>query len=120
MGASQTVAPIVRSGSVALGETITTGTARAVNGVTNVVSTGRQQAGTAMEEHVTGRIKRIWHLLLTALMLCWAVPMFGLRLYQPMNALMANLGIVWSLWFVCCPPRSIGTHRGKRMGMLIL
>jgi hypothetical protein len=112
---SQQFTPLLRSTS----RKFQTRTQVAVSTAGNVVRSTRRQAGSAIEEHVTMRLKRVWHLFLMSLILCWVVPIVALRPYHPLNSVVGNLGLLWGIFWVVCPPRQ-ARHRGKRMAMLML
>jgi len=112
---SQHVAPLVRTTTQSLNESIQTG----ISSTSDAVQSTRQQAGSLIEEQVTRRIKRVWHLLFSSLILCWLLPLCALRPYHPLNSVVANMGVVWGVFWVFCPPRS-ALHRAKRFAMLVL
>jgi hypothetical protein len=107
---SQQFTPLLRSTS----RKFQTRTQVAVSTAGNVVRSTRRQAGSAIEEHVTMRLKRVWHLFLMSLILCWVVPIVALRPYHPLNSVVGNLGLLWGIFWVVCPPRQ-ARHRGRSM-----
>merc|ERR1719199_887855 len=83
--------PVVRSTAQALGDTFQTG-ANAVAATTGgAVQSTRRRVSNVIEEQVTMRVKRIWHLLLMSILLCFVIPMLVLRPYHPLNTYVANL-----------------------------
>mmetsp|Transcript_64043 Transcript_64043/g.139270 ORF Transcript_64043/g.139270 Transcript_64043/m.139270 type:complete len:526 (-) Transcript_64043:90-1667(-) len=79
----------------------------------------RIRASNLVEDQVVTPIKRTWHLLLTAFLLCFIVPLFALRAYAPLNSVFANLGLVYAILVIICPP-SCAQSRGARGGLLLL
>jgi hypothetical protein len=112
---SQHATPLVRSTR----QTIQSGACAVVCTAGDTVRSTRHLAGNAIEQHFTMRFKRVWHLFLMSILLCWAIPIVVLRPYHPWNSVVANLGLVWGFFWVVCPPRP-ARHRGKRMAMLML
>eukprot|EP00929_Paragymnodinium_shiwhaense_P054486 TRINITY_DN27311_c0_g1_i1.p1 TRINITY_DN27311_c0_g1~~TRINITY_DN27311_c0_g1_i1.p1 ORF type:complete len:543 (-),score=130.42 TRINITY_DN27311_c0_g1_i1:333-1961(-) len=88
----------------------TTSVGDVVRSSSNVAS---RAAGGIVEDHIVKPIKRAWHLLVFALLTCFIVPLFALRAYAPMNSVIANLGLVYSLVVVMCPPNCAQSRRAR-------
>jgi len=121
---SQTAADVARAGSTHVPRLVRTATGT----VSNVVTSGagaaastaggfaersQRQIGSMIEDQVVTPVKRAWHLIVTAFLLCFLVPLFGLRTYAPLNSCVSNLGLVYAMVAICCPPRGIRRRAAK-------
>jgi len=83
------------------------------------INRGNQQAQAALHHQIIGPAKRTWHLLVTGVFLCYILPLFALRAYAPLNSVVANVGLVYTVLCLCCPPRCASGRRAKA-GLLVL
>jgi len=116
---SQTVPHLVRSATTTVGTVVQTGTTIAATTAGGFAERSQRHATTMLEDQVLGPVKRAWHLLLTAFLLCFLIPLFGLRTYAPLNSVVSNLGLVYAMVMVCCPPRGV-QRRATKAGLLLL
>lgn len=117
--ASGRLAPLVRHATGAVGGAVERGSAVVGSATEGIMQRGQRQALQSIEEHVVNPVKRAWHLLATGFLLCFILPLFALRTYAPLNSVVSNLGIVYLLAAVCCPPRW-ARRRAARAGLLVL
>jgi len=110
---------IVRSATGTLGDAVQQGSQVAVTATSGVISRSQRQARQALEDQLLTPIKRTWHLVVTGFLLCYLIPLFGLRTYAPLNSVVSNLGLVYAGVCICCPPRC-ARSRCRKGGMLIL
>lgn len=119
-------APVVSAGAV-LARQATTNLATRTSGVRETLGVSLTAGTTQVMENVTasvhhqvvGRAKRLWHFVATALFLCFILPLFCLRVYAPLNSIVANLGLLWACFWLMCPP-AWAQQRKSRMGFLVL
>lgn len=83
------------------------------------ISQRREHASNAIHEQVFGPVRRTWHLTAFGMFICFVIPLFALRTYAPLNSVVSNLGIVYVIAVLCCPPRC-ATSRASRAGLLLL
>jgi len=114
-----TVPVVVRQATSTLGE-VAQPTINAVAQVSsNAINHGNQQAQAALHNQVVGPIKRTWHLLVSGVFMCYILPLFALRAYAPLNSVVANVGLVYTVLCLCCPPCRVSGRRAKA-GLLVL
>eukprot|EP00933_Yihiella_yeosuensis_P082441 TRINITY_DN96326_c0_g1_i1.p1 TRINITY_DN96326_c0_g1~~TRINITY_DN96326_c0_g1_i1.p1 ORF type:complete len:556 (-),score=92.91 TRINITY_DN96326_c0_g1_i1:78-1745(-) len=119
IGATQEAIPLVRSATASLGTAVQT-SSRTVGGATaRIVERSHRGAVGMIEDQVVSPLKRAWRLILVAFIMCFLVPLFGLRTYAPLNSVVSNLGLIYALVCLCCPPRGI-RRRSAKAALLIL
>mmetsp|Transcript_102066 Transcript_102066/g.284137 ORF Transcript_102066/g.284137 Transcript_102066/m.284137 type:complete len:579 (-) Transcript_102066:212-1948(-) len=107
------VPTIVRHATANLGDVVQQGSQAAVATTSGVINRGHRQARQALEEQLLGPMKRTWHLIVTGFLICYLVPLFGLRTYAPLNSIVGNLGLVYVGVCMCCPPRCARSRPAK-------
>jgi len=114
-----TVPGVVRQATSTLGE-VAQPTITAVAQVsTNAINHRHQQAQAALHNQLVGPIKRTWHLLVYGVFMCYILPLFALRAYAPLNSVVANVGLVYTVLCLCCSPCRVSGRRAKA-GLLVL
>lgn len=116
---SQHVPQLVRSATGAVGMAIQTSTNVAATAATTVAERSQRTARHVVEEQIVAPVKRAWHLVLTAFLLCFLVPLFGLRTYAPLNSVVSNLGLIYGMVCLVCPPRGV-QRRASKAALLFL
>jgi len=114
-----TVPGYVRSASSTLGEVAQTSRRAAQQASADAINRGNQHAAATLHNQLIGPAKRTWHLLVTGVFVCYILPLFALRAYAPLNSVVANVGLVYTMLCLCCPPRWASGRRGKA-GLLVL
>eukprot|EP00929_Paragymnodinium_shiwhaense_P024828 TRINITY_DN15170_c0_g1_i1.p1 TRINITY_DN15170_c0_g1~~TRINITY_DN15170_c0_g1_i1.p1 ORF type:complete len:533 (-),score=83.81 TRINITY_DN15170_c0_g1_i1:309-1829(-) len=69
--------------------------------------------GSALWGQVLGPVKRTWSLVVIGFMLCFVVPLFALRASAPLNSVVGNLGLIYALAVIVCPPRFAAGRKGR-------
>jgi len=115
----QTGSAVVRRAVGAVNGAVQQGSQTTADVAVHMIERSRRRARNTLQNRVVGPMKRTWYLLLTGFVLCFMVPLFGLRAYAPLNNLVGNLGLVYALLCICCPPR-FAHRRAAKAGLLIL
>jgi len=76
-------------------------------------------AHTRVQQSFVEPVRRTWSLIVAAFFVCFLIPLFALRAYAPMNSVVSNLGIVYSVVVLICPPRCAQSRR-MRACLLVL
>lgn len=114
---SQHVPQLVRSATSAVGTAIQTSSNVAATAASTVAERSQRTARHVVEEQIVAPVKRAWHLVLMAFLLCFLIPLFGLRTYAPLNSVVSNLGLLYGMVCLVCPPR--GMHRRASKAALL-
>eukprot|EP00747_Dinoflagellata_sp_TGD_P199865 gnl/TRDRNA2_/TRDRNA2_73189_c0_seq1.p1 gnl/TRDRNA2_/TRDRNA2_73189_c0~~gnl/TRDRNA2_/TRDRNA2_73189_c0_seq1.p1 ORF type:complete len:279 (+),score=24.64 gnl/TRDRNA2_/TRDRNA2_73189_c0_seq1:1-837(+) len=109
----------LRRATSTVGESLQHGARTTAAATGNFVQRRRENAANAFQQQVMDRAKRAWHLLATSFFCCFVIPLLCLRHLSPLNSIVANAGLCWAAFWVCCPPRW-AQRRGTRMAMVIL
>lgn len=116
---STTVPHLMRTATGNISGAVQTGGQVAMTAASTAISRSQQNAGNMLAEQILRPVQRVWHLIVTAFVLCFILPMFALRAYAPLNSVVANLGLLYSFVCLCCPPRCARGRAGKA-GLLVL
>jgi len=117
---AEAVPRIVRQATGNVGGAIGAGSQVAASAAGSVLERTQRQATHTLEQQIVGPVKRAWHLVVTAFLLCFIVPLFGLRAFAPLNSVVSNLGLVYGAVCLVCPPRCARTRRAAKAGLLLL
>jgi len=116
---ARNVPKYVRQASTTLVETAQVTGTTVAQASSSAVTRGNQHAQTALHNQLIGPVKRTWHLLVTGVFVCYILPLFALRAYSPLNSVVANVGLVYTAFCLCCPPRC-ASGRHAKAGLLVL
>lgn len=116
---SQAIPQVVRSTTANLGNVMQSTTSAAASTTGGLASRAQQHVSNAIEEQLVAPVKRTWKLMVTAFLLCFLVPLFGLRTYAPLNSVVSNLGLVYAMVCLMCPPFGL-RQRSSKAGLLVL
>lgn len=115
----QALPQLARSTTANLGNVMQSTTAVAAATTGGLASRAQQHVSNAIEEQIVAPVKRTWKLMVTAFLLCFLVPLFGLRTYAPLNSVVSNLGLVYAMVCLVCPPLGL-RQRSSKAGLLVL
>eukprot|EP00930_Biecheleria_cincta_P076901 TRINITY_DN64134_c0_g1_i1.p1 TRINITY_DN64134_c0_g1~~TRINITY_DN64134_c0_g1_i1.p1 ORF type:complete len:548 (-),score=111.56 TRINITY_DN64134_c0_g1_i1:246-1889(-) len=115
----QALPQVVRSTTANLGSVMQSTTTAAAATTGGLASRAQQHIANAIEEQIVAPVKRTWKLMVTAFLLCFLVPLFGLRTYAPLNSVVSNLGLVYAMVCLMCPPMGL-RQRSSKAGLLVL
>jgi len=110
---------LARAATTSVGGAVSSGSTAVARVTTNVVDRSGNVVSHMVEDQIVGPVKRAWHLLVTSFLLCFIIPLFALRTYAPLNSVASNLGLVYSLLVLTCPP-SFARGRAGKAGLLVL
>jgi len=114
-----TVPGYVRQATSTLSEVAQPSISAVANVSSNAINQGNQQAQAALHNQLIGPIKRTWHLFVYGVLMCYILPLFALRAYAPLNSVVANVGLVYTVLCLCCSPCGARGRRAKA-GLLVL
>jgi len=110
---------LARAATTTVGGAVANGSTVVARAATSVGDRTTRSVGNVIEDQFVAPVKRAWHLLVTSFFLCFIIPLFALRTYAPMNSVVSNLGLVYSLMVLTCPPKWARGKKGKA-GLLVL